>query len=202
MTTHEPTTTRRGALVVLSGPSGVGKTTLAHALLERPEVVVRRSISATTRAPRAGETPGQDYLFVTHEHFLTAVDRGEFLEWAEVHGQYYGTPIAPVRDLVAQGVCVLLVIDVQGGLQVRDRWPDAILVWIDPPGFNQLETRLRSRGTDDDATIQRRLDRAREEHAVALREYPRDFHVRNEDGREGEAVDALVKILLQQGCGG
>jgi guanylate kinase len=193
---------RRGVLVVLSGPSGVGKTTIARALLERPEVAVRRSVSATTREPRAGERNGEDYYFLSQADFLAAVERGEFLEWAKVHGHYYGTPMGPVREQVDQGVSVVLVIDVQGGLQVRDRWPDALLVWIDPPGFDRLETRLRSRGTDDEATIRRRLERAREEREVALRDYPTKYHVRNEDGREGEAVDALVNILLQQGCGG
>lgn len=192
----------QGRLVVISGPSGAGKTTLARRLAADPTARVRISISATTRDPRPGEQDGVDYYFLSRPEFEAARDRGEFLEFAEVHGQFYGTPIAPVRELTNQGYCVLLVIDVQGGLQVRERMPDALLVWIDAAGPESLERRLRLRQTDDDATIRRRLEKARWEQSIAERDYPRDCHVRNEDGREEDAAEALRAILRRHGCGG
>lgn len=194
--------TRRGGLVVLSGPSGVGKTTLVDRLLDRPKYRLCRSISATTRPSRMGERDGVDYYFMTRPDFEAARDRGEFLEWAEVHGHYYGTPVAPINKLRDEGCWVILVIDVQGGLQVRQRVPDAILVWIQPPAFDSLEARLRSRSTDDEPTILRRLETARRELEVAASEYPRDCHVRNEDRKEDEAVDALIAVLTRHGLEG
>jgi guanylate kinase len=183
-----------GRLIVLSGPSGSGKSTLAKRLLERPHLRLKVSISATTRSPRPGERPGRDYTFVTKEQFERM--RGELLESAQVHGNNYGTPAEPVRRAMALGDCVLLVIDVQGGLQVRNRVPDALLVFIEPPSLQTLEARLRARGTDDEPTIERRLTGARRELELAA---SYDVHVINDDLHR--AVDDLAAILTRTGCG-
>jgi guanylate kinase len=183
-----------GKLVVISGASGSGKSTLVERLLARPELRLRRSVSATTRRPRAGEQPGRDYTFITTEQFERT--RGELLEHAEVHGHFYGTPAEPVRRAMAQGFCVLLVIDVQGGVQVRQRVPGALLIFIQAPSPDVLETRLRMRGTDDDATIERRLANARRELEMAQ---AYDVHVINDEIER--AVEELVSILKQSGCG-
>ena len=137
---------RPGRLVVISGPSGSGKSTLVQRLLARPDLRLTVSVSATTRAPRPGEVPGRDYFFLTPEEFEAI--RGELLESAVVHGHHYGTPAGPVRRAIEQGFCVALVIDVQGGFQVREKVPDALLVFIQVPSLEMLEARLRARGTD------------------------------------------------------
>ncbi len=137
-----------GRLVVLSGPSGSGKSTLARRLLALPGLRLKVSISATTRSPRPGEQPGRDYLFVSKEQFERM--RGELLESAQVHGNDYGTPAGPVRQAMAEGNRVLLVIDVQGGLQVRKKVGGALLIFVEPPSLEVLESRLRARGTDDE----------------------------------------------------
>lgn len=167
-----------GRLVVLSGPSGVGKTTLVRGLLARPELNLTLSVSATTRAPREGEVHGRDYLFMDRESFLKAREAGEFLEWAEVHGNLYGTPMAEARRALEAGRNVLLEIDVAGARQVRERAPDALLIFLRPRDPETLERRLRGRGTDDEETIQRRLRNARAELAAAP-EY--DLQVVNDD---------------------
>ena len=183
-----------GRLVVLSGPSGSGKSTLAQRLLERPGLRLKVSVSATTRSPRPGEQPGRDYFFVTREQFERM--RGELLESAQVHGNDYGTPADPVRRAMAEGTCVLLVIDVQGGLQVRKRVPGALLIFVQPPSLETLEARLRARGTDDEPTIERRLTGARRELELAA---SYDVHVINDDLER--AVDDLAAILTRNGCG-
>ena len=183
-----------GRLVVLSGPSGSGKSTLARRLLRRPGLRLQISISATTRSPRPGEQPGRDYFFVTREQFERM--RDEMLESAEVHGNLYGTPEQPVRQAMAEGTCMLLVIDVQGGLQVRKRVKGALLIFIQPPGLEILGARLRERGTDDEPTIERRLTGARRELELAA---SYDVQVINDDLERG--VDDLAAILIRNGCG-
>ena len=133
-----------GRLVVISGASGSGKSTLVQHLLARPDLRLRRSVSATTRKPRPGEQPGRDYFFVTVEEFAAA--RADLLEHAQVHDYFYGTPAEPVRQAMAQGTCVLLVIDVQGGFQVRQKVPGALLIFIQAPSLEVLEDRLRRAG--------------------------------------------------------
>ena len=183
-----------GRLVVLSGPSGSGKSTLAQRLVGLPGLRLKISVSATTRLPRTGEEPGRDYIFLTKEQFEQI--RGELLESAEVHGNDYGTPQEPVREAMATGACVLLVIDVQGGLQVRKKVPGALLVFVKPPSLLALEGRLRARGTDDEPTIERRLSNARRvlELAAAY-----DVHVINDD--LDQTVVDLAAILTRNGCG-
>jgi len=179
-----------GRLIVISGASGSGKSTLVDRLLERPGLPFRRSISATTRPPRPGERSGVDYLFVARGPFEADRDRGDFLETAEVHGHLYGTPAGPVRAALAEGISPILVIDVQGAMLVRDRMPEALLVFIEAPSPEVLEARLRARRTDDEATIRRRLDNARRENALADRY---DHRLVNDDF--DRAVDDLAAIL-------
>jgi len=183
-----------GRLIVLSGPSGSGKSTLVQRLLALPALRLKRSISATTRSPRPGEKQGHDYFFVSKDEFERM--RGDLLELAEVHGNDYGTPQQPVREAMAGGFCVLLVIDVQGGLQVRKRVPGALLVFVKPPSLSTLEARLEARGTDDDATIKRRLSGAARELELAL---AYDVHVINDD--LDQTVIDLAAILTRNGCG-
>lgn len=183
-----------GRVIVLSGPSGSGKSTLVRRLLERPELRLQVSVSATTRSPRPGEQPDRDYYFVTPEQFAKL--RENLLESAEVHGHFYGTPAEPVRQALARGVCVILVIDVQGGFQVREKVPNALLIFVQVPSLKVLEERLRARGTDDEATIQRRLANARSELEMARRY---DVHVVNDD--LDRSVDELAAILVKNKCG-
>jgi guanylate kinase len=183
-----------GRLVVISGASGSGKSTLVQQVLARPDLRLRRSVSATTRKPRPDEQPGRDYFFVTAEEFERM--RSDLLEHARVHDYFYGTPAEPVRAAMARGICVLLVIDVQGGFQVRQKVPGALLIFIQAPSLNVLETRLRKRATDDDATINRRLANARRELEMAE---AYDIHVINDE--LDRAVEELVSILKHNGCG-
>ncbi|MBQ4124567.1 MAG: guanylate kinase [Desulfovibrio sp.] len=153
---------RLGTALVLSAPSGAGKTTLVKKLIQEfPNFGF--SISFTTRAPREGEVDGRDYRFTTMEDFLQRRDRGEFAEWAMVHGNCYGTPLAPLREMLQQGRDVLFDIDVQGAAQLRLALPKARLVFILPPSMQELERRLRSRGTDAEDVIQVRLANAKAE---------------------------------------
>ncbi len=159
---NQPAGTPTGQLYVVSAPSGAGKTTLVRMLLENISGICL-SISHTTRAPRAGERDGREYHFVGSGHFKEMIARGDFLEWAEVHGNYYGTASTTVAAELAAGNDVLLEIDWQGAQQVRRRFPSLSGVFIMPPTLAHLEQRLRQRGTDSDETIARRLAAAVEE---------------------------------------
>ncbi|MEB3165170.1 MAG: guanylate kinase [Cyanobacteriota bacterium] len=155
-----------GRLTVLTGPSGVGKGTLVGLLLARhPEIWL--SISATTRQPRSGELEGQHYFFLDRPVFERQVAEGGFLEWAEFAGNLYGTPRPPVEAQLRQGRPVLLEIELEGARQVRRSCPDARQLFLAPPGFEELERRIRGRGTDSEEAIQRRLARARVELEAA-----------------------------------
>ncbi|WP_051090860.1 guanylate kinase [Smaragdicoccus niigatensis] len=156
----------RGRLVVLVGPSAVGKSTVVRRLKEQlPELVF--SVSATTRAPRPGEVEGRDYYFVTDAEFDRMIDTGDMLEWATIHGlQRSGTPAAPVRAALEAGHPVLVEVDLQGARLVRAAMPEAISVFIAPPSWDELVARLRGRGTESPEAVARRLETARTELAA------------------------------------
>ena len=181
-------------LVVLSGPSGVGKTTLVDALLARGSLPLRRAVTATTRPPRPGEVPDVSYHFWTRGQFQDALARNEMLESAEVHGRdFYGTPRSEVDPYRAAGVGVILVIDVQGAGQVRARYPgNHLSVFVTPPGFADLEARLRGRAEPDES-MRRRLETGRQELTRAG-----EFDRTLENGDLGAATDALEAIIRDE----
>lgn len=180
----------RGFPVVIAAPSGTGKTSLAHALVDRNEDIVF-SVSATTRPPRAHETNGVDYEFVNDAEFNRMVAAGELLESALVHGHYYGTPAGGVAAAVARGQVVVLDIDVQGARQIRTRFPEAVLVFIVPPTGAELVRRLRGRGSEGDAERSRRLRNSRAElHAASEFDY---IVVNDELERAVGALEAIVQ---------
>lgn len=183
-------TQRKGVVLVVSAASGTGKTTLVKKLLEAfPQFGY--SISCTTRPPRAGEVDGKDYHFLSREEFIRRREQGYFAEWAEVYGNFYGSPLQPTLDMLAQGQDVLFEIDVQGAAQLHLTIPQACCVFILPPSLAELERRLRQRGTDSDEVIRRRLDSAAQEIAEA---HWFDYWVVNDD-LEG-AYDALRAAYL------
>ena len=156
----------RGKLIVLTGPSGVGKGTLVQILLQRhPEIYL--SISATTRSPRPGETYGEHYYFVSRTDFEKMISDRHLLEWAEFAGNYYGTPRLPVEQQIAEGKTVLLEVELDGANQISTSCPDALRIFILPPSFSALEQRLRDRATDSSSAINSRLKRAQIEIASA-----------------------------------
>ncbi|MBD2579248.1 guanylate kinase [Oscillatoria sp. FACHB-1406] len=151
-----------GRLIVITGPSGVGKGTLVRSLLSRhPELNL--SVSATTRDPRVGEVEGKDYYFLSRDRFCEAIANGQFLEWAEYAGNYYGTPRALVEEKIALGQQILLEIEIVGAKQIYITFPKALRIFILPPSLEELERRLRDRGTDSEAAILKRLERAKTE---------------------------------------
>ncbi|QHG20036.1 guanylate kinase [Nostoc sp. ATCC 53789] len=155
-----------GKLIVLTGPSGVGKGTLMRSLLQRhPELYF--SVSATTRSARPGEIDGKNYYFVSRSKFEQLVAEGEFLEWAEFAGNYYGTPREAVLNQIQSGKLVVLEIELEGARQIRASFPSALSIFILPPSFDELEKRIRSRAQDSEEAIARRLLRAQEEIQAA-----------------------------------
>jgi guanylate kinase len=178
------------ALVVLSGPSGVGKSTVVKALrAEHPEVWL--SVSATTRFPRPGETHGVHYRFVSREEFAELIESGGLLEWAEFAGNLYGTPRQPVLDNLAAGRPVVLEIDLQGARQVRALMPGAKLVFLAPPSWDELVRRLTGRGTEDAAVVEQRLAVARDEMAAEP-----EFDVTLVNTSVPEVVGQLVALAV------
>ena len=184
----------KGTLFIVTGPSGAGKGTVLGRLLPTMEQL-QYSVSATTRAPREGEEDGVNYYFLNRNDFLNMVDRGEFLEYAEYVGNFYGTPAGPVDECLEKGVDVILEIEVQGALTVKSKRPEAKLVFIIPPTFADLELRLRSRGSESDEVIAKRLEKAKEEYSMA-NHY--DYIVCN--GEVEQAVEELRSIIKAARC--
>ena len=184
----------KGNLFIVTGPSGAGKGTVLGRVMPSMEDL-HYSVSATTRAPREGEEDGVNYYFLRKEQFLEMIGQGAFLEHAEYVGNYYGTPAGPVDECLNKGMDVVLEIDVQGALIVKQKRPEAKLVFIIPPSFSDLELRLRSRGTETEETIAKRLEKAREEYQMAD-QY--DYIVLND--KVEKAADELRAIILASRC--
>lgn len=185
---------KKGMLIVLSGPSGAGKGTLCSQLLKRrPELVL--SVSVTTRPPRPGEVNGVSYYFTDEENFKKMVEKGEFLEWAKVYNNYYGTPKKFVEEHLKQGKDVILEIDIQGARQVKENCPDAIFIFILPPDIEELKNRIIKRGSESKESFDLRVKSA-EEELKAMYDY--DYAVVN-DVLE-EAVKKLESIIVAERC--
>jgi guanylate kinase len=182
---------KAGKLIVLTGPSGVGKGTLVRSLLNRHPTLYL-SVSVTTREPREGEVEGQHYYFVTRDRFEQMVEAGELAEWAEFTGNFYGTPYFGLKQGIGEGKWVILEIELEGARQIKDNFSEAVRIFILPPALEELERRLRSRGQDSESAITRRLLRAKAEIAAAG-EF--DFQVINDDFEA--ALTQLESILLR-----
>jgi guanylate kinase len=178
----------RGRLIVLSGPGGVGKSTVVRKLREGGSSLWL-SVSVTTRKPRPGEIAGIHYHFVTRDEFAKRVEAGEFLEWANFAGALYGTPAAPALAQLAAGKSVLLEIDLEGARQVRSRYPDALLVFLAPPSWEELERRLVARGTDTPERMAHRLEVAKTELEANI-----EFDHTLINSSVEEVVQALVSL--------
>jgi guanylate kinase len=179
-------------LTVLSGPSGVGKGTVA-ARLKQCCPAIWQSVSVTTRPPRPGEVHGREYFFATEDQFRQMVDNGELLEWAEFAGNYYGTQRAPVQQRLDEGEPALLEIDVKGARQVRAAVPGALLVFLAPPSWDELDRRLRGRGTESPEIISRRLAEARSELAAE-----NEFDITLVNTSVEDVCGQLVGLVLAQ----
>lgn len=180
---------KRGTLFVFSGPSGVGKGTLNSKLFAEFGEQIAFSVSATTRAPREGEIDGKHYFFISRQEFENRVANNDFLEYAQFAGNCYGTPKPYVMSLLEQGKNVLLEIEVKGAMQVMERMPECVSIFVLPPSFEELERRLRGRGTESEEKVHARLETAREEITFAPRYQYRIIN--------GEDVDAAYRELRE-----
>lgn len=170
--------TERGLLIVFSGPSGVGKGTVRQEIFSTPDHKFEYSVSMTTRQKRPGEVDSVDYFFRTREEFEELIKNGQMLEYAEYVGNYYGTPLTYVNEMLDKGIDVFLEIEVQGALQVKKKVPDGVFIFLTPPDLDELKDRLVGRGTDSEEVIRQRIERAKEEIAL-MREY--DYAVVNDE---------------------
>ncbi len=185
---------KKGRLFIFSGPSGVGKSTILHRIFE-DDPTLYFSVSATTRSPRPGEVDGKDYHFTDVEHFHKLIEEDNLLEYAEFVGNYYGTPREYVDAELAKGRDVILDIEINGAIQVRTKRPDAISIYIAPPSWDDLKTRLVGRGTDSEVKVRERLARAREEFSIA---HTYDYFVINRSIET--AVNEVKSIMLAEHC--
>ncbi|MGO3590967.1 guanylate kinase [Leuconostoc falkenbergense] len=185
--------TQRGLLIVLSGPSGVGKGTVRKAIFEEDGIDFQYSISATTRSPRKGEVDGEDYFFVTREQFEERINNGDMLEYAQYVNNYYGTPKSFIDQTLASGRDVFLEIDVQGALQVKSKMPEGIYIFLTPPDLTNLRSRLVGRGTDSSGVIEKRVAAARDELKMMINY---DYAVENDV--VSRAVDRIKAIITAE----
>ncbi len=187
----------KGLILVFSAASGAGKSTIISELKKRRSNMVH-SISATTRAPRGTEKHGVDYFFYSVDQFKALIEQNEFVEWAQVHGNYYGTPRTFIDQQVAVGNIIVLDIDVQGKAQLDRVYPEAKGIFIEPPTWDVLEKRLRSRKTDSEEAIAVRLENARKEQDFARFEGKYDFFVVNDNLEEAvNKIDKIIEIVLR-----
>ncbi|HEY4399300.1 MAG TPA: guanylate kinase [Lactobacillaceae bacterium] len=185
--------TQRGMLIVLSGPSGVGKGTVRKAIFEDQDIDFQYSISATTRAPRPGEENGVDYFFISKEEFEDKITNGDMLEYAQYVDNYYGTPKSFIDQTLASGRDVFLEIEVQGAMQVRKKMPEGIYIFLTPPDLESLHERLVGRGTDSDDVIAQRVATAKEELKMMINY---DYAVENDVVTN--AVDRIKAIITAE----
>ena len=176
-------------LIIITGPSGVGKGTVVKELLDRNKDIWL-SISATTRNPRIGEKDGENYYFISEERFKDMMDKKEFIEWAQFAGNYYGTPLSTVHEKIAKGFIVLLEIEVEGAKQIKKKFPEALSIFLLPPSKEELEKRIRNRGTEKEEAINIRLSRAKYEIASSNKF---DFVLTNH--YVDETVKRIYKII-------
>ena len=187
---------RRGIPVIISGPSGSGKGTVVADILTRNHQYAL-SVSATTRAPRPGEINGKHYYFISREEFAHRIETGDMLEHACYVGNEYGTPRSEVEQRLRDGIHVILEIDVQGAVQIKEKFPEALLIFLMPPDEKTLERRLRGRGTNTEADIARRLEQARRE----LEYFDRyDYLVINREGSVQSSADTIMRIVESEQC--
>jgi guanylate kinase len=185
----------QGTPIVLSAPSGGGKTTICHILCQQHSKSIRYSVSATTREPRRGEKNGKNYFFLSEREFKQWIEADKFSEWAKVHGEFYGTPKAAFEAALKKGYNVIMDIDVQGGLNIKRRYPDSILIFLITKTPNILKQRLKKRKTDTKATIDKRIRNAKQELS---RGEHYDYIVINDTLQQ--TIKTITAILVAEGC--
>lgn len=184
---------QRGRLIVVSGPSGAGKSTLIRQALDAiPELAY--SVSATTRKPREGEVNGRDYVFLTREEFEKWIEEGRFLEWAEYSGNLYGTPEYRVEEFLRSGLSVILEIELQGARKVRDKRPDAVMVFVRAPSLEETRKRLMGRATEDSEAMERRMTTALTEVA-AREEFDHEIVNGDRDTARSDIIETITRII-------
>ncbi len=183
----------KGQLLVVSGPSGAGKGTICKALIEKNPIWI--STSCTTRKPRTGEVDGVNYFFIEREEFLKRIDNDEFLEYAEVYGNFYGTPRSEVLRLLDEGKDVILEIDIQGALKIKSSYPEGVFIFIMPPSMEELRNRITNRGSETPESLKTRLEAAYDEISFASKY---DYAVVNDE--VDKAVKKIESIIIAEKC--